>query len=103
MFLSAIDGEQLSKMLTIWYFSFILLRLFDVLINYSASSSHKRIKLPPFDKSRLDTSNGSNFIFLSVMNGEQFGKMSKGRNNVNESAELLTFCSIVRHPLYLET
>jgi len=46
----------------------------------SASSDYKRIKLPSFDSSHCDASNGGRFMSLDAMYGEIFGKTSTIRH-----------------------
>ena len=50
---------------------------FDILSIISASSSHRRIRLLPFDSSWWASSNGNYFISLGLLDAKLFDKMLK--------------------------
>ena len=52
---------------------------FDVSSNISASSGHRRMRIPPFEPARRDESNGGIPILLRLLDAELIGKMSSNR------------------------
>src|SRR6185437_14513450 len=71
--LSPLDAEIIGKTLKNCYF-------IDVSPIISATNDGRRSKLPPFEPSRCDESNGGGFVLLSLLDAEIIGKMSKNQS-----------------------
>ena len=55
----------------------------------SATNNGRRTKLPPFEPSRCDESNGGGFVLLSPLDAEIIGKTSKNRSFYRRFADYL--------------
>src|SRR5881227_3904216 len=70
--LSPLDAEIIGKTLMNQLF-------IDVLPIISVTNDGRKTKLPSFDSSYQDGSDGSSFVLLSLLDAEIIGKMSKNR------------------------
>src|SRR5256885_4694220 len=61
----------------------------DVSPIISATNNGRRTKLPPFEPSRCDESNGGGFVLLTPLDAEIIGKTSKNRPFYRRFADYL--------------
>jgi hypothetical protein len=83
----SLDGPQYDDSLTIrnfFIFSFLFTEPYNVSLNFSASSDHRKLNYSSLDSSNWDKSNDSNFNFLWSLDAEKFNETLYGSVNKNE-------------------